>query len=407
MSIKAAIIGTGARGQSYAGYAIENPTEIEIVAIAEPKPYLQKHMMESYNIKPENVFKSYEELLAKPPCAEALFICTQDNMHVAPAIMAIKAGYKHIMIEKPIDKDLEQCRILAQIAKEYKAKVQVCHSLRYTPFYRKLKEVLNSGVIGKIMNVNHLEAVGSFHYAHSFVRGDWSKEETGSPMLLAKCCHDTDLLLYLTGKSCKSVSSYGSLSYFKKENAPEGSCDRCINGCKIKDICPYSAMQYFGKYRDHLFRNFAVEKEGFTDTAEAMKKGRYGRCVYHCDNNVVDHQVVSMLFEDGITATLTMCAFSNAGRETRIMGTLGEIYASMEKSIVEVTDFCTESVTAYHINHPDDLHLGADTILVRDFISTISNGTQAFTDIDISIQSHAICSLAEESRLNGEIVEIS
>jgi len=403
MSIKAVIIGAGARGQCYAQYALDNPSELEITAIAEPKLFLQKHMIETYNIKPENVFSSYEELLAGKPLGQALFVCTQDNMHVEPAVMAIKSGYKYLMVEKPIDKNLDKCNQLAKAAKEYGAKVQVCHSLRYTPFYRKLKEVLNSGVIGKIMNINHLEGVGHFHYAHSYVRGDWAKEES-SPMIMAKSCHDTDLLLYLTGKPCEKISSFGELSYFKEENAPEGSCDRCINGCKIKDTCPYSAMQYFGKYRDHLFRNYAVEKEGFTDIAEAMKNGRYGRCVYRCNNDVVDHQIVSMMFEGGITATLAMCAFSDVGRETRIMGTTGEIYANMEKSLIEVTDFSTGSRTDYHISHPNTLHSGADTILVKDFISTIQNGTQTFTDIEMSIQSHAMCNAAEISRRENKIL---
>lgn len=196
--------------------------------------------------------------------------------------------------------------------------IQVCHSLRYTPFYRKLKEVIDSKMIGDVMHITHLEGVGSFHYVHSYVRGDWNNSEKSSPMILAKCCHDTDLMLYLTGKHTKSVSSIGDLNYFKSKNAPKGSTLRCIDGCEIKDDCPYSAMRYFGKYRNHLFREYAVEKEGFVTIEDAMKNGRYGKCVYHCDNNVVDHQVVNMLFEDNIIASISMCAFSDVGRETRI-----------------------------------------------------------------------------------------
>lgn len=213
--INVAIIGCGARGQCYAQYAKQNEAEMKIMAIVEPKPFLQKKMIEEYGVLPENVFSDYEEFLAKGVMADALFVCTQDNAHVKPAVMAIETGYKYIMVEKPVDKDDEQNALLAKKANEHGAVVQVCHSLRYTKFYRKLKETLDSKKIGNIVHIDHLEAVGHFHYAHSFVRGDWNNSEKSSPMILAKCCHDTDLLVYLTGKKSKKISSFGSLKHFK------------------------------------------------------------------------------------------------------------------------------------------------------------------------------------------------
>lgn len=399
--INVAIIGCGARGQSYAQYMKKNEAEMKIVAIAEPKPFLREKMIKEYNVPAENVFSDYEELLSKGVIADALFVCTQDNEHVKPVVDAIETGYKFIMVEKPIDKRDEQNTLLAKKAKEYGAVVQVCHSLRYTKYYRKLKEILDGGVIGDIVHIDHLEAVDHFHYAHSFVRGDWNNSDRSSHMILAKCCHDTDLLVYLTDKKCKKVSSFGSLKHFKKENAPEGSTERCIDGCPLNHKCPYSAMKYFDKYRNHLFREYAVEKEGFETIEEAMKQGRYGRCVYRCDNNVVDHQVASFLFEDDVTASLTMCAFTDIGRITRIYGTMGEIYAQFDKDKIEVCEFTTGDTVTYEVSHDDSLHGGADINLVRDFLQVVRGEKQPATSIDISLESHRMCNAAEKSRLNG------
>ncbi len=401
MSVKIAIIGAGARGQCYAEYAILNSAEMEIVAVAEPKEHLRKKLSEKYNIPERMLFADYKELLSAEVVADGIFICTQDNSHIEPAIAAIDKGYKFIMVEKPIDKDTDKCEMLLKYAQSHNAVIQVCHSLRYTAFYRKLKEIIDSKIVGDIAHITHLESVTPFHYAHSFVRGDWNNSEKSSPMILAKCCHDTDLMVYLTGKKCKTVSSFGALSHFKAQNAPEGSTRRCIEGCKHRYECPYSAMKYFGKYKNHLFREYAVEKEGFLTIEDAMKNGRYGRCVYQCDNNVVDHQVVNMLFEDEVTASLSMCAFADDGRETRIFCSMGEIYANMEKSIIEVKEFKNSNVTTYSVGHEASLHGGADTILVRDFISVINGEKEPSSSIEISIESHKMCNAAEESRLNN------
>ena len=401
MPVKIAIIGAGARGQCYAEYAVLNSTEMEIVAVAEPKEHLREKMAQSYNISSSRLYSNYKELLNEGVIADGVFICTQDNTHIEPAMEAIDAGYKFIMVEKPIDKDIDKCEMLNEYAKKHNAVVQVCHSLRYTSFYRKLKEIIDSKIVGDIAHITHLESVTPFHYAHSFVRGDWNNSEKSSPMILAKCCHDTDLMVYLTGKRCKTLSSFGALTLFKEENAPEGSTKRCIDGCKYRYECPYSAMKYFGKYKNHLFREYAVEREGFSTTEDAMKNGRYGRCVYHCDNNVVDHQVVNMLFENEIIASLSMCAFADDGRETRIFCTMGEIYANMEKSIIEVKEFKNSNVTSYCVGHEDSLHGGADTVLVRDFISVVNGEKEPSSSIDISVESHRICNAAEESRLNN------
>ena len=406
MKMKAVFVGFGARSQCYADYLFTNGNSFEVAAASDPKDFLRKLAVEKYHCPSEHVYPDWREMLKNGVQGDLLFVCTQDNFHVEPAIEAMKVGYRQLMVEKPIDKDIDKCRQLAEAAAKYGATVQVCHSLRYNNFYRRLKQLLDSGRIGTISCINHLEGVGTFHYTHSFVRGDWCNDAK-SPMILQKCCHDTDLLVWLTGKRCQSLSSYGSLEFFKPENAPEGCTDRCIDGCRYNSTCPYSAMKYLSKYKDHAFREYAVEKEGFTDTAEALRKGRYGRCVFHCDNNVVDHQVVDLLFEGGVTATLTMCGFSNFGRETHIMGTMGEIRAYMSDDRIEVYDFRTGDKEVYHVAHPDALHGGADYILVQDFIKCALGEKEPATQIAESIHSHVIAMAAEKSRLEGRTVSLA
>ena len=402
MKIKIAVIGAGGRGMfSYAPYALNNSADMEITAVAEPKDFLREEFKEKYNLKPDMVFKCWTELLEKPKLADGLFICTQDNMHFEPAMKAIEKGYKYILLEKPISPSLEECKILAKTAVDNGVNIQVCHSLRYTPFYRKLKECIDSGIIGDLININHTEGVQFGHFSHSFVRGDWSNSDNSCPMILAKCCHDTDLLLYLTDRSCVNISSYGSLIHFKKENAPVGSADRCID-CKVKETCPYNAVRMYKDSRE--FHILAVEKEGFLSLNDAMWNGRYGRCAYKCDNNVVDHQVVNMLFDNDSTATLTLCAYED-GRKTYITGTKGKIYASFSENIT-VEDFVMGHTTIYNIAKQTAGHGGADEIMIRDFISMIENNTEGFTNIQTSVQSHAMCHAAEISRLEKRNVEL-
>jgi len=405
--VKAVLIGAGGRGQySYAPYALQNPTELEFVAVAEPREFLRNQFVKTYHIKPEFAFQSWEDALAAGAIADCVLICTQDTMHVEPAIAAIKAGYKHILLEKPIDPNIENSKRLAKFAKENNVNVQICHSLRYTPYFRKLKEILDSKKIGDIVNIIHTEGVGFYHHAHSYVRGDWANTEMSSPMILAKCCHDMDLIIYLTGKNCVSLSSYGELTHFTFENAPEGSTERCIDGCKVRESCPYNAVKIYNEHKD--FRRLACDKEGFSDLSEALKEGRYGRCVYRCDNDVVDHQTVNILLEDGITVVLTMSAFSRRiGRDIRIMGTKGEIVGSMEDSIIEIYDFATGNYEVIKVHHSDAGHSGADEILMRDFVRMVASGEKGVSDIELSLQSHAMCHAAEISRKENRVVYLS
>ena len=402
--LDAVIVGCGGRGQIFAEYAKQNPDEMKVVAIAEKKDYLREKMKKEYNLEDKYIFSDYHYLFNAGKIADVVFVATQDNQHIEPALMALSVGYKNLMVEKPIDRDLQKCVMLSKKAEEYGAKLQICHSLRFSPFYRKMKELIDSGLIGKIKHINQEEGVGYYHYAHSFVRGDWANEDESSPMILAKCCHDMDLMLYLLGVHAKEVSSYGVNDFFSKKNAPADSNDRCID-CKVRNVCDFDAIKI---YMDHAdFFSSAVNKEGFSSLEDAMRNGRYGRCVYKCNNNVVDHQSVNVIFDGGITGTLTMTAFSKEiNRETRIFGTKGEIVGDFEENVIYVKPFLGD-IKTYNAEVIESGHGGADTVTVADFLASARGEKEMCTPIAVSVESHAMCEAAEQSRKTGKSIAIS
>ena len=354
-------------------------------------------------------------MIAQDKLADIMFITTQDKQHVEQAIPALKKGY-HLLLEKPISPKPEECREIVKVAKECNRKVIVCHVLRYTPIYSKLKDVLDSGVIGDVVSVMSIENVGYWHQAHSFVRGNWRNSETTSPMILQKCCHDMDLLLWLTGKTCESVSSFGDTYLFKEECAPEGTALRCMDGCKAKENCPYDAEKIYLEH--HRIGAKTGYKEWPLDVLtlhpsvetimEAIKTGPYGRCVYHCDNNVVDHQVVNMKMTDGTTISHTMCGFTATGsRYAKFMGTKGEIIADMTENTIKITVFGqkdTEVIDISQIASDFSGHGGGDNRMVEEFLDMLINETgptKRTTSVGESVESHYCALAAEESRLNG------
>lgn len=407
--IKAALIGAGQRGMdSYAVYALKHPNELEFVAVAEPDEDRRNKFAKLHDIYSDMVFESWEELLDRPKLCEALLICTQDSMHYEPTMKALDAGYD-ILLEKPMSNRLEECVDMADKADEKNRLLMICHVLRYTKVFNKLKQILDSGVIGDIVSIQHNENVGFFHQAHSFVRGNWRKSKETSPMILAKSCHDMDILNYLIGKRCLSISSYGSLKLFKEENAPAGVPDRCTDGCPEEDKCPFNALGYLEnrQYRD-VFRKVVSDDTSEKAVIEALKTGPYGRCVYKCDNDVVDHQVVNMLYEEGITAVFTMCAFTNQGSRTiKIMGTEGEIRGHIERGEIEISDFLTGNMETVKINADSSMHSGGDEGIMKAFINQVkSKDKNPLTSASVSVQSHEMAFAAEKSRLEGKMIKL-
>lgn len=405
-SIKAILIGAGQRGaDAYASYALKFPNEINFVGVAEPRKDRLTTFVKEHNIPKENAFTSYEELLKKEKFADCVFVCTQDQMHFEPVISALNKGY-HVLCEKPMSVKKEEIQEMERVAKKTGNILSICHVLRYSPFFEKIKELLDDNSVGKIVNIQHKESIGYWHMAHSFVRGNWRKEVDSSPIIMAKSCHDLDILSYLINSKCTKISSFGSLSFFKKENAPKGASKRCLDNCKHSHNCPYYAPDFY-------FKHPRADKDNFLhvvshDTSpqavlKALETGPYGRCVFHCDNDVCDHQVVNLDYENGVTASFTMSAFSfNCEREIDIMGTHGEIKGNMRENKITLYDFISKNEVTYHISTVEEGHGGSDYSMICDFIQLLNgNNKKNKTDVSVSVESHLLSIYAEESRKNG------
>lgn len=420
--VRVALAGLGSRGKdTYAKAAKLFPEKMEITAIADIDPAKVEEVAREYNVPREACFSSAEELLDQERLADVMFITTQDRQHVRHAIPALRRGY-HLLLEKPISPKLEECRELVKVAKECQRQVIVCHVLRYTPIYSKLKEILDSGAVGEIVSVMSIENVGWWHQAHSFVRGNWRNSDTTSPMILQKCCHDMDLLLWLTGKTCKSVSSFGSTYLFDEAHAPQGAAKRCLDGCKARAGCPFDAEKIYMDHKKIGLHSGNTEwpldvltlHPTEESIMEAIKTGPYGRCVYYCDNNVVDHQVVNLNMTDGSTISHTMCAFTATGsRYAKFMGTRGEVIADMSGNILKITEFGkdTEVIDISKLAEDFSGHGGGDNRMVEEFLDMIIEGkgpNNRTTSVERSMESHYCALAAEESRLRGgEVIELS
>ncbi len=405
--IKAALIGAGGRGKNvYGSYALEHPNEIKFVAVAEPNDNKRNEFAFLHNVPEEMLFNSWEQLLERPKFCDAVFICTQDRMHYEPAIKAIEKGYK-LLLEKPMSNNLEQCIKIVEAAKYLDTSITVAHVLRYSPFFKKLKQIIDSEIIGEVVNVNLNENVGYYHYAHSFVRGNWCNAETSSPMILAKSCHDMDILVWLVGKKPLKISSFGSLKYFNKKHAPEGSADRCLD-CAVEDECPYSALKTYLTCNNEWPVNVITTDLSKEGRIKALKEGPYGKCVFRSSNNVVDHQVVNIQFEDDVTAGFTMSGFTNEiTRKITIMGTLGEITGDLEKNEIIIKLFGRGEEQRIKLKNTVDGHGGGDAGLMKYYSRQIKDKiVEGLTSAEVSLLSHIMAFAAEESRLTGETIDL-
>lgn len=405
--IRVGLIGAGQRGKDiYGNYALVNPEHIEFVAVAEPNEIKRKEFSEKHNIKSEYQFESWEQLLEKDKFCDAVVIATPDRTHFEPAKLALKKGY-HILLEKPMSSIPEEVMKLGILAKENNKVFMICHVLRYTPFFNTIKKIIDSGEIGDIMSIQHNENIGYFHFGHSFVRGNWRNSNLSSSLMLQKSCHDMDILLWLVGSPCRKIASFGELSYFKKERKPEGAGDRCVE-CSIESKCPYSAVKLYYNNVGKWPTTAIVEIQTIGEVKKAVAKGPYGRCVYNCDNNVVDHQSTILEFENNVTATFNLSAFTNqVNRTLKIMGTKGEIRAIDSKNEIEVQLFDTNERKVVNPKQITGGHGGGDTGIMEDFISLIlSNKGKALTSANVSVQSHMMAFAAEESRLTDKVVNM-
>lgn len=419
--VRIAIAGVGSRGKNAYGLELLNMKDrAKVVAVADIDPERLALAGDAHGVPKEMRFSSAEAMLAMPKLADAMLVCTQDRQHVPHAVAALKKGYD-VMMEKPISPKLEDLQEITKVARENGRRVVVCHVLRYTPFFQTIKKTIDSGVLGEIVSIQALENVRYWHQAHSFVRGNWRREEDTSPMILAKCCHDLDYLVWLCGRKCERVSSYGSLMYFKESNAPEGAALRCTQGCKAKDGCPYDAEKIYLTNKDTgiLCGNveWPIDVLAENPTEEkirhAIETGPYGRCVFHCDNDVVDHQIVNMQMEGGASLSLTMSAFTSiGGRTIKVMGTLGDLWGDMHENKIRIGVFGKEPQVIDLGKEEKDFagHGGGDRLLMEQFVDLMQgkepDGT--ITTLETSVESHLVALAAEKSRLgDGTSIEIA
>ncbi len=413
---KIILIGAGMRGKAYTDMAFKMDGMYQVVAVAEPIENRRLYIQKKHGIPDELCFDDWEPLLRLPKFADAALISTMDRGHFAPTMAAIEKGYD-ILLEKPVAPTPKECYQIAEAANAKGVNILVCHVLRYTPFFRLLKKLIQDGTIGDVISIQHAEHVGNVHQSHSFVRGNWRNSEESSCMILQKCCHDLDILQWLLDKRCLRIQSFGSLSYFTRKNAPADAPERCIDGCPHADECYYNAVKlYLEDKKNGWFRTTSTKKVAPTDAdiEETLRTTDYGKCVFKCDNNVVDHQIVNMEFEDGVTVSLTMEAFNKGSRNSRIMGTKGEIIANMGDDFVTVYDFATREyrevkiANAFTEESITGGHGGGDPKILDAFYELLcgKSGGESVCSVSVACDNHMLAFAAEESRLKGTVIDM-
>ncbi|MEI7660573.1 MAG: Gfo/Idh/MocA family oxidoreductase [Bacteroidota bacterium] len=412
--ITAITCGAGNRGNVYGDYSVAFPDQITIIGVAEPIPIRNDRYAVLHKIPDSNRFKTWEDVFSRPKFADVIIITMPDNLHYEPCLRAMEMGYD-VLLEKPMAQTARQCRDILAMTRKTGRIVAVCHVLRYSPYFIKMKQLIEEGAIGDPVSFQHMEPIHHIHMSHSYVRGNWHDSKATTPIILAKSCHDLDILRWMIGKSCKSITAMGDLKWFRKENAPAGSTARCMDGCAVEATCPYSAMRIYYRERGWLYVfDLPEEKEKQGDAILGyLRSTNYGRCVYRMENDQPDHYITSIRFDGNITASFSMEAFTSyGGRRTRVMGSMGDIVGDMEE--MTVTDFRTQKSVKL-VPKVEDVeyfknsgHGGGDWLLMRDFVMAVANQDpkRLTSTIDQSIESHLMGFAAEESRLTDSFVQV-
>lgn len=408
--MKYVLIGAGSRGTIYSTWAAKNG--IEVAAIAELRPDRLNRLADTIGVPKSGRYPSANAMFAAGKLGDAALVCTQDQDHYEHAMKALDLGYD-LLLEKPISPSPRECMEIEEKANALGRKVTVCHVLRYTNFFGTLKDIIDSGELGKVVAIKHSENIGNYHMAHSFVRGNWRNVDSSAPVILAKSCHDLDMLLWLTDSHCTRVSAFGSLSYFKEANAPAGSSDRCVT-CPVAENCRYNAWKCY----QPTLGDWPTDVVCLEQTEEALKSaletGPYGRCVYRCDNDVCDHMSIIMEFENGVTATFSLTAQTSAcHRNIHIMCEDGEIEADdstkqivVRKHVSSTADTFQERII--HIRTNGSGHGGGDAGVMEAFTASLKDETvESRSSISKSVESHLMAGAIEQSRLTGRTVDMA
>ncbi len=405
--LRVAVIGAGVRGTSLARKLISSQYQARVVAVAEPDEEKRNSFSKEFNLHENAVFTGWAELAEQLESCDAAIIATLDNQHAGPALACLKRDW-HILTEKPLADSFNDCMEIVETQEARKRIVAVCHTLRFMEGYRRLKQILNKGVIGQLIHVEHMEAIGHFRFAHNYVRGRWAREKNNTFLLLHKCSHDIDYINWLFKEPCLRVASFGSLKYFTPANAPAGSTHRCTDGCAVIASCPYSAPGIYlkGPLNEWPARDIC-RVHTRDEHLQAIKNGPFGLCVWHAANDVVDHQVVMMEFEGAATATCTLTGFSATnGRRIRLQGTHGEILFEEDAGTISVKMFTGNLNEVIKIGAPESYH-PEDQDIVDEWISSVIYSTSVTVDAREALRTHAVVFAAEISRKENRIVEMS
>jgi predicted dehydrogenase len=401
--VELALVGAGNRGYlAYGGHALRHPDQAKFVAVVEPDDGRRARFAKAHAIPPDRQLRSWEELAARPQLAPAAVNATMDRLHRASTLALLDAGYD-VLLEKPIAPTAEECVEIVDAAERAGRLLQIAHVMRYAPFFVAIRAQVVSGRLGRIVSVDWRENLAYWHFAHSYVRGNWANTSRAGPMILTKCCHDLDLLVWLFGP-CERVASYGSLTHFTHDAIDVAVPDRCTDGCPIEATCPYFAPRvYLTRFRENP-NSFAVNALTLDQNEEgimsALRTGPYGRCVYRCDNDAVDHQVVLLHFARGIDVSLTMQGASHVeGRTVRIDGTAATLLANESRGEIELHDHLTGRAETLRVARGVGGHGGGDEGLIRAFVAAVRGERgELRTSAREALASHLMAFAAEEAR---------
>jgi predicted dehydrogenase len=407
--IEAVMVGAGNRGYLVFGaYAQRNPDRLRFVAVAEPDEARRARFGDAHEIPQERRFASWEDLVRAPRLGQAALNATMDRTHHSSTVALLNAGY-HVLLEKPMAVNGAECVDLVRTAERQDRVLQIAHVLRYAPFFRAIYDIVRCGRLGEIVSLDWRENLADWHYAHSYVRGNWSNVERTSPMILTKCCHDLDLLVWYLDRRCERLASFGSLTHFTSDKVGPEIPARCTDGCPIADECPYYAPRIYltPEMRIAAFNALSLDTSPVA-IRRALETGPYGRCVYRCDNTAVDHQAVLMQFEGGLAVTLTMQGASHVeGRTCRIDGTRATLLGDQASNELVLADHLTEKIETIHPPLSASGHGGGDDGVIDAFLSAIrGDRPEVTTTARESVASHLLAFAAEEARLSGRIVEM-
>jgi predicted dehydrogenase len=413
--LTAITLGAGSRGTTYGDYAAEYPQELDIIGVAEPIVERNELHARTHDIKDENRFVTWEHVLERPKFADMVVISMPDDLHHEPCIQAMRLGYD-VLLEKPMAQSEAECREILKVQQETGRVVGIAHVLRYAPYFIDMRNVVLSGRLGRIVNMQHMEPIEWRHMLHSYVRGNWHNSAETTPIILGKSCHDLDIMRWIMDEPCDKISGFGDVSFYKRENAPEGSGERCLS-CDVEEECAYSAKQMYLRDQERIYAIMPILPEDPVELEEKIRHSlettNYGRCVFKMENDQPEHLACAMEFRSGATATFNMDGFTSYhGRRTRLMGTKGDLVG--DSDTFTYTDYMTGESITWDISvsdvkrYQDSGHGGGDYRFVSDLLSAIYHRDESLltSTVAASVESHVMGFRIEQSRKGGGVQEV-